>query len=149
MSASSRRSSRCRPRNESKPRHSLAHSTKRNSYAEQLERTEQMLVATQCSREDEQQQLAATRLTLEQWQERAAGFERQLAERDARLRSLEEKYTHAQQALTHFREAAKTQRDEELRRHEHERQTLQVELCRAQAQAHDSSNTGKSRKQQK
>jgi len=101
-------------------------------FTDRLEHTEQALTAAQRGQLEGQQTLADTRLALEQWQERAAGLERQLAERDAHLKSIEAKYAHAQEALTHFRQAAKEQRDQELRRHEHEQQGLHVELRRAQ-----------------
>ena len=106
--------------------------TEAQHFRDQLEQTEQALTAAQAAHSQEQKTLADTRLALEQWQERAAGLERQLAARDGHLKSIEDKYAHAQEALTHFRQAAKEQRDQELRRHEHERQGLQVELRRAQ-----------------
>lgn len=65
------------------------------------------------------------------WQERVAGLERQLAEREAHLVSIETKHGQAREALEHFRQAAKEQRELEARQHEQAVQALQVELRRA------------------
>ena len=55
-----------------------------------------------------------------------------LAENEAHRLSLEEKHAHARQALEHFRNAAKEQREQEQRRHEQQVQQLQAELRQAQ-----------------
>lgn len=65
------------------------------------------------------------------WEERVAGLERQLAEREAHLVSIETKHGQAREALEHFRQAAKEQRELEARQHEQAVQALQVELRRA------------------
>lgn len=44
------------------------------------------------------------------------------------IQSLEEKHTHARQALEHYRESVKTQREQEQHRHDHQVQQLQAEL---------------------
>ena len=53
----------------------------------------------------------------------------------AHSQSLEEKHTHARQALEHFREASKEQRERELRQHEQQLQYLQTELTKSNAAA--------------
>lgn len=70
-------------------------------------------------------------VTLAKLGEYASGLERQLAERDAHIQSLEEKHQHTREALEHFRNATKEQRDQDQRRHEHEVQGLQVALRQA------------------
>lgn len=55
-----------------------------------------------------------------------------LEENEAHRQSLEEKHTHARQALEHYRDAAKEQREQEQRRHEQQVQQLQVELRQQQ-----------------
>ncbi|MCK4139997.1 integrase [Ralstonia pseudosolanacearum] len=54
-----------------------------------------------------------------------------LTEHDGFRRSLEEKLQHAHQALEHFRNASKEQRDQDARRHEQQVQQLQAEIRQA------------------
>ncbi|GCB05218.1 DNA-binding protein [Ralstonia sp. SET104] len=54
-----------------------------------------------------------------------------LAEHEGFRRSLEEKLQHAHQALDHFRNASKEQRDQDARRHEQQVQQLQAEIRQA------------------
>lgn len=63
--------------------------------------------------------------------ERIAGLERQLGEREAHLMSAETKHQQARDALEHFRQASREQRDTEARQHEQAVQALQVALRRA------------------
>lgn len=70
-------------------------------------------------------------------EERGAGLEARLADQDAHMQSLEQKHTQAREALEHFRQSSKEQRDAESRRHEQQVQMLQVEL----RQANDLVNT--------
>lgn len=55
-----------------------------------------------------------------------------LAENEAHRQSLEEKHGHARDALEHYRAAVKTQRDQDIQRHEHQVQQLQAELRQLQ-----------------
>jgi len=55
-----------------------------------------------------------------------------LADAERHQASLEEKHKHARDALEHYRTAAKDQREQEQRRHEHQVQGLQTELKQAQ-----------------
>ena len=55
-----------------------------------------------------------------------------LDEREGQIRSLEEKHQHAREALEHYRNAVKEQREQEQRRHEGQVQQLQVELRQGQ-----------------
>ncbi|AHX13334.1 transposase [Dyella jiangningensis] len=65
-------------------------------------------------------------------EERVAGLEARLAEQATHIQSLEQKHSQAREALEHFRQSAKEQRDTESRRHDHQVQTLQAELRQAQ-----------------
>lgn len=55
-----------------------------------------------------------------------------LADAERHQASLEEKHKHARDALEHYGTAAKDQREQEQRRHEHQVQGLQTELKQAQ-----------------
>lgn len=61
-----------------------------------------------------------------------ADLEVRVHEKDEQIRSLEEKHSHARDALEHYRAAVKDQRDQEQRRHEGQVQQVQVELRQLQ-----------------
>ncbi|QJI40102.1 integrase [Pseudomonas sp. ADAK2] len=61
-----------------------------------------------------------------------ADLEVRVHEKDGQIRSLEEKHSHARDALEHYRSAVKDQRDQEQRRHEGQVQQVQVELRQLQ-----------------
>ncbi|WP_425508223.1 DNA-binding protein [Tahibacter soli] len=96
--------------------------------ADQLRHTQGALQAKQAEHEADQARLAEALATVRQFEERIAGMTTRLDERDAHAQSLEQKHTHAREALEHYRTAAKEQRDQEQRRHEHQVQQLQVDL---------------------
>jgi chromosome segregation ATPase len=52
----------------------------------------------------------------------------QLEERNNHIQSLEEKHLHAREALEHYRNSSKDQRDQDQRRHENQIQQLQAEI---------------------
>jgi chromosome segregation ATPase len=58
-----------------------------------------------------------------------------LQDKDGQIRSLEEKHLHARDALEHYRNSIKEQRDQEQRRHEGQLQQVQMELRQAQQAA--------------
>lgn len=100
--------------------------------SDQLQRIETRL-------RDEREAHAATQEELQQERtqsatliERIAGLEARLQERDTHVVSLESKHQQAREALEHFRQSSREQREAELRRHEHQVQSLQVELRQAQ-----------------
>jgi chromosome segregation ATPase len=64
-----------------------------------------------------------------------ADFELRLQDKDEQIRSLEEKHLHAREALEHYRNAVKDQREQEQRRHEGQVQQIQMELRQAQQSA--------------
>jgi chromosome segregation ATPase len=61
-----------------------------------------------------------------------ADLEVRVHEKDEQIRSLEEKHLHARDALEHYRNAIKEQREQEQRRHEGQLQQVQVELRQLQ-----------------
>lgn len=65
-----------------------------------------------------------TRHTAEQ---QVADLKERVAENEAHRLSLEEKHKHAREALEHYRQSVKEQRDQDLRRHEQQVQQLQAE----------------------
>ncbi|WP_283184161.1 DNA-binding protein [Pseudomonas svalbardensis] len=90
----------------------------------------------------ESEALLETRAMLQTEQTRNAGlnqaladFELRLQDKDEQIRSLEEKHLHARDALEHYRNAVKEQREQEQRRHEGQVQQIQMELRQAQQSA--------------
>jgi phage-related protein len=86
--------------------------------------------------------LQSTRSMLQTEQTRNAGlnqalsdFELRLKDKDEQIRSLEEKHLHARDALEHYRNAIKEQREQEQRRHEGQLQQVQMELRQAHQSA--------------
>jgi chromosome segregation ATPase len=61
-----------------------------------------------------------------------ADLEVRVLEKDEQIRSLEEKHLHARDALEHYRNAIKEQREQEQRRHEGQLQQVQVEVRQLQ-----------------
>ncbi|MEB0040661.1 DNA-binding protein [Pseudomonas sp. MH10] len=58
-----------------------------------------------------------------------------LQDKDGQIRSLEEKHLHARDALEHYRNSVKEQREQEQRRHEGQLQQVQMEIRQAQQAA--------------
>lgn len=65
-------------------------------------------------------------------EQQVADLRERLTENDEHRLSIEEKHTHARQALEHYRQSVKEQRDQDLRRHEQQIQQLQAELRQLQ-----------------
>ncbi|WP_136419080.1 DNA-binding protein [Herbaspirillum sp. ST 5-3] len=80
------------------------------------------------TRESLQQETIA-RHTAEQ---HVADLKERVAENEAHCQSLEDKHRHAREALEHYRQSVKEQRDADQRRHEQQIQQLQAELRQAQ-----------------
>lgn len=89
-----------------------------------------------------QKEKSAHVATTETWQREAlaramaeqqvADLKERLFENDTHLQSLEEKHVHARDALEHYRQSVKEQRDQEQRRHEQQVQQLQAEMRQLQ-----------------
>ncbi|WP_334180359.1 DNA-binding protein [Pseudoxanthomonas sp.] len=97
----------------------------------QLQRTEASLHQEQAAHALLQQNLGDRIAEIAQLNERIAGMTVRLADHEAHTRSLEDKHAHAREALEHYRTSTKEQREQELRRHEHQVQELQVALRQA------------------
>ncbi|MBS0212049.1 MAG: DNA-binding protein [Proteobacteria bacterium] len=98
----------------------------------QLQRTEVTLAGERDAHATTLASLQDARVAASQLEERVAGLIARVAEQEAHAASIEQKHEQAREALEHFRTAAKEQRDQEHRRHEHQVQGLQVELRAAQ-----------------
>jgi len=61
-------------------------------------------------------------------QQREASLATLLKEKQAHIDSLEEKHRHSREALEHYRQSVKEQRDQDQRRHEQQVQQLQAEI---------------------
>lgn len=88
---------------------------------------------------DEREQHGRTREALQREtiarhtaEQQSANLETRLAENEAHRRSLEDKHRHAYEALEHYRQSVKEQREQDQRRHEQQLQLLQTELRTAQ-----------------
>ncbi len=68
-------------------------------------------------------------------EQRSADFADRVVDAERHQASLEDKHRQARDALDHFRTAAKEQRDQDGRRHEHHIQSLQAQLREAQQSA--------------
>ena len=55
-------------------------------------------------------------------------FQVLLAEKQAQIESLEEKHRHNREAMEHYRQSVKDQREQDQRKHEHQVQQLQAEI---------------------
>lgn len=100
----------------------------RDATTSQLESVRQQL--THINQQLHEEQIA--RHTAEQ---RSADLAERLADADQHRASLEDKHKQAREALEHFRTAAREQREQESRRHEHQVQSLQAELRQTQQAA--------------
>lgn len=98
------------------------------TFSAQLQRTETALHEERTAHAATQQALAERNTEIAQLSERIAGLTTRVAEHEAHAKSLEEKHTHAREALEHYRTSVKEQREQEQRRHEHQVQELQVAL---------------------
>jgi chromosome segregation ATPase len=110
----------------------LAHQEREGrALSDRLQRTETALQEEKHAHGETRGQLHERAIAISALEERATGLEARLAEQIAHAQSLEDKHSQARQALDHFRQSAKEQREAEARRHEHQVQTLQVELRQA------------------
>ena len=95
---------------------------------QQLQQVSQTLAVEQQAHSATRQALQAAQLRDGQQQQQIIGLQERLAENQAHRASLEEKHQHAREALEHYRQSVKEQRDQEQRRHEQQVQQLQAEL---------------------
>ncbi|QYG02798.1 DNA-binding protein [Massilia sp. NP310] len=104
----------------------LAEAQQRNlAITDELNGVREQLDATQQRVHEEQ----IARHTAEQ---RSADLAERMVDAQRHQASLEDKHKQAREALDHFRTASKEQRDQEVRGHEHQIQSLQAQLREAQ-----------------
>lgn len=96
--------------------------------SDRLQRTETALQEAKHLHQDALGQLQERILAIRTLEERCTGLEARLADQDAYIQSLEQKHAQAREALEHFRQTSREQREAESRRHEQQVQMLQVEL---------------------
>ena len=101
----------------------------------EAERSQVELSAERTARQLVEAELAALRLehgqVTTQLSAQLEGAQEQLKATQVHVASLEEKHTHACEALEHFRNASREQRDREARQHEQQLQYLQREVANA------------------
>ena len=105
------------------------------SFRSQSERQALELGAEKAAHSEILSVLQEERIVRAQMAQRIQDMEGQLAKEEAHRVSLEEKHQHAREALTHFRTAAKEQRDQDQRQFEQQIQFLQGELRNAKETA--------------
>ena len=96
--------------------------------AGQLQQTEMMLQAEQTTHATTRQALAEAHTAQERLTQQVADLTDRLADNEAHRQSLEEKHLHTREALEHYRQSVKEQREQEFRRHEQQVQLLQVDV---------------------
>lgn len=94
----------------------------------ELERTLQALADEQTSHRETAETLRRETLTRTQLAQQVLDLQDGVAVGEKHRQSLEEKHQHARDALEHFRQLSKEQREQELRQHEQQVQYLQGEL---------------------
>ncbi|MBI3348314.1 DNA-binding protein [Pelomonas aquatica] len=101
----------------------------------EAERSQIELSTERTARQRVEAELAALRLehgqVTTQLTAQLEGVQEQLKATQAQVASLEEKHIHAREALEHFRNASREQRDREARQHEQQLQYLQREVANA------------------
>lgn len=89
------------------------------------------IVDVRAAQSDTQTALQQRTIEAERSAQQLQDLTARLAEHEGFRRSLEDKLQHAHQALEHFRNASKEQRDQDARRHEQQVQQLQAEIRQA------------------
>lgn len=113
---------------------SKAASDEAESFRQQLEACQLALVREREAHKDTQKVLRDETLIRTQLVQQVADLQERLAAEEEHRQSLEEKHQNSREALAHFRQSVKEQRDQELRQHEQQVAYLQGEL-RAQQEA--------------
>lgn len=95
---------------------------------QQLEQTQRALADEKAGHSKTSEALSAKTLTSTQLTQQVSDLQERLAIEERHRQSLEEKHQHAHQALEHFRQASKEQREQEQRKNEQLLQYFQMEL---------------------
>ncbi len=97
-------------------------------FTEQLDRIHAAHRTLQADHEQNYVQLQDKIRVVHGLEQQLAGLTERLRDNEGHRASLEQKHTHQRNALEHYRETVKTQRDQDQRRHDHTVQGLQAEL---------------------
>ncbi|MDP3887497.1 integrase [Hydrogenophaga sp.] len=98
------------------------------STRQQLEHTQRTLAEEKTARGTTSEALNHKTLECTQLAQQVLDLQERLAAEERHRQSLEEKHHHARQALEHFRQSTKVQRDQDQRKHEPQVQYLQAEF---------------------
>ncbi|WP_445671852.1 DNA-binding protein [Pseudomonas inefficax] len=101
----------------------------------QLEQAQRDIIKLQSALQTQDEELKTAQSSLQaeitrnaRISQSCSDLEVRLQERGAQIQSLEEKHTHAREALEHYRVAVKEQRDQDLNRHESQIYQMQQEV---------------------
>lgn len=115
------------------------HAAALSAAREEIERLRNQWQSTETTLREEQQAHDRTREMLQKEEiarrtaeQHAIDLHDRLTDKEAHCQSLEDKHRHAYEALEHYRQSVKEQRDQDQRRHEQQVQQLQAELRQAQ-----------------
>ncbi|RIZ40675.1 DNA-binding protein [Pseudomonas putida] len=100
-----------------------------------LEQAQREIIKLQSAMQAQDEELKTTQSSLQaeitrnaRISQSCSDLEVRLQERDGQIQSLEEKHSHAREALEHYRVAVKEQRDQDLNRHESQIYQMQQEV---------------------
>lgn len=102
-----------------------------DAFRTNLERTQLALAEERSKHEQTAARLQTETLERAQLAQQVADLQERLVAEEQHRQSLEEKHTHAREALEHFRQAVKEQREQDQRQHEQQIQYLQGEIRQA------------------
>ena len=105
-----------------------AQKTEAQASRQQLEQTQRALADEKAVHAKTSETLRGKTLEGTQLTQQVTDLQERIAAEERHRQSLEEKHQHARQALEHFRQSSKEQRDQDQRKHEQQVQYLQAEL---------------------
>lgn len=94
----------------------------------EVQRLQRELAESDQRREVQSTELHSRETLIGRLEQQVTGKDLLLAEREVTIRSLEEKHSHARDALEHYRQSVKEQREQDQRRYEQQVQQLQAEV---------------------
>lgn len=94
--------------------------------------SQSQLQAALAGRQEATEALVEAEKTVSRQAEQVKGLQSRLEDGEAHRQSLEDKHRQARDALEHFRQSAKDQRDQDQRKHDVQTQTLQAEIRQLQ-----------------
>lgn len=112
--------------------HFLALRTEIEALGHQAQLSESMLLQEKSAHQETKSALQNETIIHHTMMQQVADLKDHLTENEAHRQSLEEKHLHARNALDHYRQSVKEQREHEQQRHEMQIQQLQAELRKVQ-----------------